>query len=301
MFTAARGLAALGVQVEIAYLGDLRNPSAVVAARRKVRQLAPRFDVVHSQYGSACAAVTGSCSKATVLSLRGSDWERYSSSLNSVWVHTRLARWLSRMALPRFRAVTCPSYRMAADVARRVRPGTVLVVLPSAIDLPKWPSFNQTRQARRPPYRLLFTANNVSCPIKRVRLVESAAAIASTKIGEVQVVRATGIPHTDMPGLVSSCDAVACASDSEGWPNSVKEALACGLPFVSTDVSDLRQIADAEPSCRIAAADPELFARELCHVLTAGRDARLRRFVEPMSLELSARKLLSIYEQVGKG
>jgi glycosyltransferase involved in cell wall biosynthesis len=137
-------------------------------------------------------------------------------------------------------------------------------------------------------------------PNKRARLLEAAVPIAAARVGEIEVVRATGIDHDAMPALVASCDAVACTSKGEGWPNSVKEALASGLPFVSTDVSDLRMIADIEPSCRIAAADPIAFADALCAVLTQTSLPPLRHHVEPMDLAASSRRLLSLYERLVK-
>jgi len=125
-------------------------------------------------------------------------------------------------------------------------------------------------------------------------------ASAEREIGEIEVVRASGIDHEAMPALVSSCDAVACTSETEGWPNSVKEALACGIPFVATDVGDLAAIAQTEPSCRIAAADPEAFAKGLCEVLTSPLMRVLRRHVESMDLPESSQQLKSLYDELLK-
>ncbi|MFZ4722036.1 MAG: glycosyltransferase family 4 protein [Phycisphaerales bacterium] len=298
MYTAARGLMDLGVDVRLEYLGNLRNPIAIAAARRRVERIAADFDVVHAQYGSACSLATSACGQPAVVSIRGNDWNVYSASAHPLWLHTRVARCMTMSALRGYRAVVCVSHRIAQELSRHCRADTEVLVLPSAIDLSLWPETLSVQQERRQMHRVLFTSNTKCDPIKRAWLLKRAVAIASARVGRIEVVLATGIPHEEMPALVASCDAVACTSETEGWPNSVKEALACGIPFVSTDVSDLWAIANSEPSCRIVEPNPESFAQGLCEVLAAGRDPNLRRHVLHMGLEPASRSLLALYERL---
>ena len=44
------------------------------------------------------------------------------------------------------------------------------------------------------------------------------------------------IPHDEMIDYYSSIDVLICSSMSEGTPNPVLEAMACGVPIISTDV-----------------------------------------------------------------
>jgi hypothetical protein len=44
------------------------------------------------------------------------------------------------------------------------------------------------------------------------------------------------VPHEEMPEYYRSIDALVCVSENEGTPNPVLEAMACGVPVISTDV-----------------------------------------------------------------
>lgn len=48
------------------------------------------------------------------------------------------------------------------------------------------------------------------------------------------------MPHEQMPDFYRSLDIYVCASLSEGTPNPVLEAMACGVPVLSTDVGVVR-------------------------------------------------------------
>ncbi len=58
MDTALRGLRDIGVDVQLEYLGNLRSPFQIMSSRKRICALSRKFDVVHAQYGSACAWVT---------------------------------------------------------------------------------------------------------------------------------------------------------------------------------------------------------------------------------------------------
>lgn len=77
------------------------------------------------------------------------------------------------------------------------------------------------------------------------------------------------LPHEDLPGPLSAADVFVLATRAEGWANVFLEAMACGLPVVTTDVGGNREVV-----CR-----PEL--------------GELVPFGEPLALETALDQALS--------
>jgi glycosyltransferase involved in cell wall biosynthesis len=54
------------------------------------------------------------------------------------------------------------------------------------------------------------------------------------------------VTQESLAELMSAADVFCLASSTEGWPNVVNEALACGTPVVATDVGAVRQMVVSE-------------------------------------------------------
>jgi hypothetical protein len=50
------------------------------------------------------------------------------------------------------------------------------------------------------------------------------------------------VPRSEMPAFYNAIDVYVCVSEIEGTPNPVLEAMACGVPIVSTDVGIVPQL-----------------------------------------------------------
>ena len=65
--------------------------------------------------------------------------------------------------------------------------------------------------------------------------------VAAHGLGD-QVAFLGEVSQAALAGLMSAADVFCLASSTEGWPNVVNEALACGTPVVATDVGAVRQM-----------------------------------------------------------
>ncbi|MDP4299903.1 glycosyltransferase [Leptothrix discophora] len=91
-----------------------------------------------------------------------------------------------------------------------------------------------------------------------------------------------GLPPEQVAEWINAADTLTLPSWSEGYPNVVVEAVACGRPVVGTDVGGMREILDAHNGVLIPARDTAALTEALAGVLARQWDqqaiaARIRR------------------------
>jgi len=304
MRNAAEGLKSLGVDIQMEYLGRLTSPWRIIKAREHLQKISKNFDLIHSQYGSACALTVSKIKgRPKILTLRGSDWNRKFTFNLGQNIHSMISSIFSRYAINSYDLVVNVSRRMESEVKERF-PNIKTAVIPSPIDLQRFIPLNKLKARAELGFQnntekwILVTTAYTDNPLKRFKLAKKSVEIANKRMRNIRLRLASGIPHSNIPLFVGACDLVLCTSVSEGWPNSIKEALACNIPFISTDVSDLKEIVENEPSCRIVEPDPNEIALAICSVLQSNYEGDLRKYIYEMSIPSISLKMKKLYESV---
>jgi glycosyltransferase involved in cell wall biosynthesis len=114
-------------------------------------------------------------------------------------------------------------------------------------------------------------------------------------------------PRSDVPSLLSAMDVLVLSSRTEGLPNVLGEAMACGVPCAATDCGDSRELIG--PTGRIVPPrDPAALANATLDLLalapTAHRalgDAAVRRVRERYDLRQMTRRYSELYRRVASG
>ena len=104
----------------------------------------------------------------------------------------------------------------------------------------------------------------------------------------------SGVPHDRMPTYMNAADALLLTSDREGSPNSVKEAMACNLPVVSTDVGDVAQRLAGVCHSFVGRDETEL-VDFLVSVLDADVESNGREVIKELSIERMGEQLTAVY------
>jgi glycosyltransferase involved in cell wall biosynthesis len=109
-------------------------------------------------------------------------------------------------------------------------------------------------------------------------------------------------PRERVLDFFSAADLHLMTSDFEGSPNSVKEALSCGLAVVSTPVGNVKDLLSGVPGCHVAQDfEPPALARLVRRSLIEGvpREAVRTAFLKKaFSQEDATRQLVSLYHEI---
>ncbi len=135
-------------------------------------------------------------------------------------------------------------------------------------------------------------------PEKRLDVINAAVDLLRRDGFDVQLVVATGLAHERIPLYMNACDALALASDYEGSPVVIKEAMACNLPIVSVDIGDVAQVIGDTEGCYLCKRDPTDMAEKLSLALKRGQRTSGRRIAERLSLAGTLDGVLAIYEEL---
>jgi teichuronic acid biosynthesis glycosyltransferase TuaC len=286
-----------GVDVDVFPVHGRKNPAIYLRAWMKVRSqlFRGRYDLIHAQW--AQAALTSLPARLPlVVTFRGSDVEGIVSERHrhtaSGWLLQNISRSVARVA--------SEAILVAARMARLL-PRRDYHVIPSGLDLdlfrPVPQSEAQARLGLEPGKRYILFAAAPGNAVKRFALARAAVECLDEGY-RAELVVATGVKPALMPMYMNACDVLLLTSAHEGSPNVVKEALACNLPVVSTDVGDVRERIQNVEGCRLSASDdPRALAAALAAVLDRGKRIEGRVAVAGLDESLLTQKVIAVYER----
>ncbi|MGM9811117.1 MAG: glycosyltransferase [Paludibacteraceae bacterium] len=247
--------------------------------RRVIRE--QHIDIIHAHYGLCCLLANLQRRVPVVSTYHGSD-------INS----PRVMRF-SKVAM-RLSAWNIFVSKRTQDIAFAQVPKSVQQkssLIPCGINLPaSWqelqnqPIGQQTLKqwvntVLEPNKKHVLFAGAFDNPVKDPELAKAvvqeinrraiaAKTVAEETKNEVQLIELKGYTRDQVNALMYTCDALLMTSKTEGSPQVIKEAMACGLPIVSTDVGDVKERIAELSACRIASSrNPIDIANILCDVL----------------------------------
>jgi teichuronic acid biosynthesis glycosyltransferase TuaC len=215
-----------------------------------VRTRRGSYDVVHAHYGLSGFPALFRYKTPLVITLHGSD---------ALVGHVQ--PWISKTVCAFADAVIVVSKGISSRIAGEI--------IPCGIDMEVFRPRDRT--AARLRLGLSGQGKFVLFPfdpqrkIKRYELARTA--IDALHDPEVQILTVCGKRNEDMPWYYSAADVMILCSQSEGSPTSVKEALACNIPVISSDVGDVREIMDGIDGCEICPGNADSLAEALRRAL----------------------------------
>ena len=118
---------------------------------------------------------------------------------------------------------------------------------------------------------------------------------------QIELIELKGYTREQVTALMYNCHALLMTSKTEGSPQVVKEAMACGCPIVSVDVGDVAERTSGVEGCYVVPTrEPKDIAEALQKALAFGRRTNGRERIIEMGLsnEQVAKQLEAIYRML---
>ena len=224
---------------------------------RKTSRVA--YDVVHAHHGLSALPAWFRLQAPLVITLHGSD-------VLGRGFESFCGRGIWRFA---------DAVIVVSEEMRRRIPG---IVIPCGVDLNVFRPYNRDEARARlgwpkDKYLILFPFDPARF-VKRYDLAKAAVERVVQQGVDAKLVTVFSVENREMPWYYSAADAMLLCSDWEGSPTSVKEALACNLPVVATNVGDVQEIMRGVAGTRICTQEVSAIARNLRETLAISRSGK---------------------------
>jgi teichuronic acid biosynthesis glycosyltransferase TuaC len=281
-------LRAQGVQVDLLHIDRStgKRGYAQAAWHLFLSTFQPRrYDLIHAYYGHCGLLARLQAKYPVVVTFRGSDLLSAKDG-----------------AIGRIVARLVGGVIVMTEEMKLVTKRLDAQVIPFGVDLSVFAPYPVERARRE--LELPSSAKLVLFPwdparaVKRFDIVQEAMALLKDKRQDVSLIVIFDKPHAIVAKHMNACDAMVLASDHEGSPMAVREAMACNLPIVSVDVGDVRQIIGDTEGCYLCQREASDVAEKLSWVLKRGSRTNGAQVIGRMDAAWAAERVLSVYEYV---
>lgn len=280
-----QGFKTLGCEFRICFVKGGGAKSYVKAwhqMRKAIREYHP--DLIHAHYG-LCGVVANMQRKVPVVcTYHGSD------------INEKNVRRLSMIAVRLSRYNIFVSQKLR-DIAGNP---TNSIVIPCAVDVNHFRPMDK-QSCRK---QLGMDANKIYILFSKefadeVKNYPLAKAAVEGLNCDAELLEFYGYTREQVPLLYNAVDCGLLTSFTEGSPQFVKEAIACGCPIVSTDVGDAKEVIDGVENSYICSYEVEDVIHKLLKAIANGhlRETHLdQKYIHGNIVK----QLLEIYKQVCK-
>lgn len=276
----------LGVEFEIFLIkkkGILGYLESARILRKRVRS--EKIDIIHAHFGLAGMMATLQTKYPVVISFIGCDVNVPS---------LRLISWLAM-----FRS----SYNIFVSKELQKKAGVYKnsSVLPYGIDFSK--IFPVERNYSRKVMGLDINSKICLFGSKKTRYEKNypLAKKAVDMCEGVEIIELTGqYSKEELNLIINASDCLLLTSLREGSPQVIKEAMACNIPIVSTDVGDVVEVIGETEGCYITSFEPRDVAKNIKKALSFGQRTKGRERVQRFSNEYIASEIQNIYKKIVK-
>jgi len=255
------------------------------------------IDLVHAHYSYPGIIACTQRKAPVVVSYCGDDILGTINERGKPTYFSRLAAFAARLLSNQADAVIVKSREMAGRLKRKQ-----VYVIPNEVDVEIFRPVEK-KQARTvlgldPHKKYLLFAANPQLPVKRFPLANTVADELKKRDASIEMLTVYEESQDRLALFMNACDALVFTSYQEGSPNIVKQAMACNLPIVSTDVGDVPEIIGGTSGCFVCKPDVREFSTQLSRILRAGERTDGCERVRHLSGPAVAQRVIEVYEQV---
>ncbi|MFW9928794.1 MAG: glycosyltransferase family 4 protein [Candidatus Thorarchaeota archaeon] len=274
-------------------------------AARRIKELVieEKYEILHAHY-SYCglSAYLARAKKPIVISLMGSDLIGARNRKGKITLRGKLDNWISRYISTKVNHIIVKSRQMANLLDGKIP----ISVIPNGVDLELFQPMQQSLVRKElgfeeEEFMVLFFGNPRDSNKNFVLAEKAVKNFKSTfKHSNVHLVNPYGISHDKVVKYLNACDVLILTSYYEGSPNVIKEAMACNLPIISTDVGDVKDIISNIDNCFITNHSTENISNKLEMIYNNRQRTNGRHKMQELSSEVIAEKIIKIYQSIIK-
>lgn len=281
----AESLKKLGLEIdEFKIIG--KGAGGYLRSLRNLRKLIKNggYSIVHAHYGLSGVLAVLQRIAPVVITYHGSD------------INQKYVRGLSLLA----GRLSAANIYVSGALMKKAGDPKNAYVIPCGIDtdlfMPIEKKLAKKQLNLEDNKKYILFSSNFDNPVKNFELARSS--IAKLNLEGIEVLELKGLSRDEVALTMNAAEVLLMTSFSEGSPQVVKEALACNLPVISTDVGDVADQLEGIANSYIVPFDKEDIAAKLALVLGVEQIFDSRSRVLKLSLDEIANEVLAIYQKV---
>jgi glycosyltransferase involved in cell wall biosynthesis len=292
-----------GIECEVYEIKSYKSKLEYFKSVRGIRKILNKghHDLIHAHY-SYCGIVAHYASRniPVVLSLMGSDLLGTPGFDGKQTLRGRIDGAIARFAADKVDHVVVKSNRMG-DLLKCKTP---VSVIPNGVNLDIFKPIDISEARKNLGFNagdfLILFLGNRALPVKNFKLASKSYELFKQRLKDknIKFVNPFGIGHSQVVEYMSASNVLLLTSFWEGSPNVVKEAMACNLPIVATDVGDVKDIIENTENCFTTDFSENEIAEKLDYIYQNKKRSNGREKINKLSNESIAERLFQVYQFV---